>query len=146
MMSSDPERMDACVMDWEDLRHFADAGFIQTPEPSPMFISGMNRRHQYYHTYVSVPLGHRPGVPVWMIGRLFGVSKATIQRHSKTYLARRPRPRATGRPPILTQAEREDLIEHIRDAYSSSNPWVVHNIVHRITDRCGKTQDTDSIK
>jgi hypothetical protein len=146
IMISRPERASARLMDWDEIRTFADADIVETLRSSPDFTSATDLRHQYYYAYVLLHIEHRPVVPLSLIGRLFNVSKGTIRWHYKTYLAQAERQRSNGRPSILSAEERDDLIGCIAAGYANNRAWTMRDIVGHISDRYGKKMDANSIR
>jgi hypothetical protein len=81
-----------------------------------------------------------------MTGRLFGVSKDTIQWHYKTYVAHVTKHYANGRPHIFTRERHDDLISFIAKAYASNRASMMHDIVHQMVERYGKVMNISSIR
>jgi hypothetical protein len=78
ILSLRPQRAPARIFDWEAIQRFVDQDINQTRQSSPEFMSATNRWDQCYLVCALQHLQHRLAMPLFMIGRLFNVSKGAI--------------------------------------------------------------------
>jgi hypothetical protein len=120
------------VIDWQAISALADEEIIHTLQTSESFTSAQMFRHQISEAYRILHIEHRPAVPYSMIGRLFGIAKATVRYHYKQYTDHQSMPCLNGPPSIPSPAEHEDLVRKIVDSYTGRKPWTMAEILKQI--------------
>jgi hypothetical protein len=75
---------------------------------------------------------HRPDVPYSMFAKVLGVAKVTVRSHCKQHRVSAAFPGSNGGPPILSHAERDDLVQCITTGYAERRPWTITEIKDRI--------------
>jgi hypothetical protein len=81
-----------------------------------------------------------------MIAKVHGVAKATVCLHCQQYRVNAISPASSGRPLILSHAERDHLAQCITIGYIERRPWTIAEIKGRIELIYRKSMEANSIR
>jgi hypothetical protein len=113
------------LIDWDTVGKHVEGDIIETLTMDLSFINFENERNQCFHACCLLRMECMPAVPCSMIGPILGIDKGLVRRQFKWVIAHPNGPLPNGRPSILSQEQRNQLIETISQADAARVPWTI---------------------
>jgi hypothetical protein len=121
-------RAPARLIDWDAVGKHVEANIIQTLTIDFSFINSENERDQCFHASRLLRMECMPAVPYAMIGPILAIDKGLVRRQFKWVIVHPNGPSPNGRPSILLQEQRDQLIEAISQAYATGMPGTIADV------------------
>jgi hypothetical protein len=100
---------------WDELDEFLHEEMVTCLRLSQQFLSAETFREQCDYACGILGNHHHPAVPYSLIARIFGVTKPTIRGHYKNFFDHAAVSPENGRPALLPEKARKDLVCHISE-------------------------------
>jgi hypothetical protein len=111
---------------WDELDELLHKEMVTCLRSSQQFLSAETFREQCYYACDILRKHRHPAVPYSLMTRIFGVTKPTIRGHYKNFFDHAAASPKNGRPALLPEEAREDLVRHISEADQICRPLTPH--------------------
>jgi hypothetical protein len=113
---------------WETVSAWATAEIVTTLQENPEFTSTETLRNEFWLECRLLRENHIPVLSYSLIGKILGIDKGTfnivIRYETVGHLVAR-----NGRPPLVPEEHREELIQWIEEAYYRGISWRIGEIL-----------------
>jgi hypothetical protein len=131
-MDSSAGLVAARVVEWDALAQRIGLDIIEALRADENFTNATTTRAQCYDACRILRVGKTPAVPDALIGRILGIDRGVVKRHFKKGTDHLNEDVRNGRPPILSNEQREDPIGAIMRAYEARQPMSLGEISYYV--------------